>query len=141
MNDVNEYLWFLHISGIIIGLGAVTVIDTLGYLSRKSLYWTKITIGAHHVTKPLIWAGIILVAATWTFLYQQNNLNNIKTALITIAILNGIFLSFYVSPQLDKTKGIFSKQLQNKVIISMILSFICWWGIVLITINHLTNLG
>jgi hypothetical protein len=31
---------FLIISGYIIGLGAVTVIDILGFLGRKSSYWT-----------------------------------------------------------------------------------------------------
>jgi hypothetical protein len=132
-----EYLWFLHIAGMIIGLGAVTVIDILGFLSRKSKYWTKITIGAHHVTKPLIWAGITLIAVTWIFLFEQTTFGKIKTALIVLLITNGSFLSFYVSPRLDKTKGLFSPQLQKKVIISMITSFICWWGTVLITVNTL----
>jgi len=132
-----EYLWFLHISGLIIGLGAVTVIDTLGFLSRKSKYWTKITIGAHHVTKPLIWAGITLIALTWIFLFESTTFGKIKTALIAILMANGIFLSFYVSPRLDKTKGLFSPQLQKKVTISMIISFICWWATVLITVKTL----
>ena len=43
---------FFHLAGIIIGLGAVTVIDTMGFISRKSKEWTQVTVKAHHVTKP-----------------------------------------------------------------------------------------
>lgn len=134
-----EYFWFLHIAGLIIGLGAVTVIDTLGYLSRESLYWTRITVGAHHVTKPLIWAGTLLLTFSWLFLYGSASINVavIKTILIFVVIINGSFLSLYVSPRLDKTRGLFDKWLQRKVIVSMILSFVCWWSIVLITIYQL----
>lgn len=133
-----EYFLFLHIAGLIIGLGAVTVIDVLGFLSRKSRYWTKITIGAHHVTKPLIWAGILLTCASWIYLYQPTQLGILKTGLLLALITNGCFLSFYVSPKLDKTKGLFDKNFQKKITISVIISFICWWSVVLITINTIT---
>lgn len=51
---------FILITGFVIGLGAVTVIDIHGFLGRKSAYWTEATTRTHKVTKPLIWIGIIL---------------------------------------------------------------------------------
>ena len=49
---------FIFLAGLIIGLGAVTVIDIHGFLGRKSSYWTEATTRTHKVTKPLIWIGI-----------------------------------------------------------------------------------
>ncbi len=71
----NEILgFFLVISGYIIGLGAVTVIDTLGFLGRKSSYWTETTIRTHKVTKPLIWLGIFLILIGSYFYNFRDNI-------------------------------------------------------------------
>jgi hypothetical protein len=128
---------FTHIAGIIIGLGAVTVIDTMGFVSRKSKEWTQVTIMAHHVTKPLIWLGTILMLIGWLSLYSGTYLDNVKSALILALLLNGSFLSFYVSPRLDDLKGkkvLLPKALQIKITISMMISFVSWWTLVGITV-------
>ncbi len=62
---------FMFISGFIIGLGAVTVIDIHGFLGRKSSYWTEATTRTHKVTKPMIWVGIILAVIGGFILYRQ----------------------------------------------------------------------
>jgi len=128
----NEILgFFLVISGYIIGLGAVTVIDTLGFLGRKSSYWTETTIRTHKVTKPLIWLGIFLILIGS---YFYKNLNPTLIYFYLVLILNGLFLSFYVSPILlerekrGKEKELLPKNLQLKIVISFIFSFIGWWG-------------
>lgn len=121
---------FFVISGYIVGLGAVTVIDILGFLGRKSSYWTEATIRAHKVTKPLIWAGIFLLISGSILL----NLPNYFFYIYLLLILNGIFLSFYVSPYLlkmeskGKQKELLPNSLQNKIVISFIFSFLGWWG-------------
>lgn len=128
---------FLIIAGYIVGLGAVTVIDTLGFLGRTSSYWTESTIRAHKVTKPLIWLGLLLLL-TGGFLYFRNS--EVTTNLLylisvfVILVLNGIFLSFYVSPILlerekkGKIKEILPQSLQSKIFISFLISFFGWWG-------------
>jgi hypothetical protein len=129
---------FFHYAGIIIGLGAVTVIDTMGFIARKSVPWTQTTIEAHHVTKPLIWIGTLLMALTWFFLYQGTQADIIKSVLIVILLLNGSFLSFSVSPRLDKLSGkkkLLPFSLQWKITVSMIISFLSWWGLVWITVS------
>lgn len=145
LNELLQINWilFFHIAGIIIGLGAVTVIDFMGFISRKDKKWTQTTIQAHHVTKPLIWIGTILVVLSWIFiLFQEGftNINSIKTIILIILIFNGSFLSFHISSRLDKLAGknvLLPKALQNSIAVSMIISFIGWWSFVILTIAKL----
>lgn len=146
LNELSQINWifFFHIAGIIIALGAVTVIDYLGFISRKNKKLTQTTISAHHITKPLIWIGTILVTITWIIILINEtftNINTIKTIILIILILNGSFLSFYISPRLDELKNkniLLPKPLQNKIKISMIISFIFWWSFVILTIAKIT---
>jgi hypothetical protein len=128
---------FIHFAGIIIALGAVTVIDTMGFISKKSKEWTQVTIKVHHVTKPLIWIGTLLIIISWLFLFDGTRLDIIKSILMGVLLLNGLFLSFYVSPRLDQLYGkktLLSNKFQIKIMISMPISFISWWSLVLITV-------
>lgn len=114
---MNTILNFFHLAGIIIALGSITVIDTLGFLARKSKEWTKTTIQAHYVTKPLIWIGTTLVFLTLIIKYILNPNEPFlltKLILIIILILNGTFLSFYVSPRLTKIDKILPKPYKIK---------------------------
>ncbi|PIR37994.1 MAG: hypothetical protein COV34_02815 [Candidatus Zambryskibacteria bacterium CG10_big_fil_rev_8_21_14_0_10_42_12] len=141
---------FLFIAGFIIGLGAVTVIDTLGFLGRQSSYWTLTTIRAHKVTKPLIWIGTLL-AVIGGFLFYSNKpfqgIPVIHGLLAILLVLNGIFLSFYVSPRLLKQEKdgeadkILPKTLQNKIKVSFVVSFVGWWSVVLLLAYYLVTYG
>ncbi len=128
---------FIMIAGFIIGLGAVTVIDIHGFLGRKSSYWTMATIRTHKVTKPMIWVGTMLAIVGGFILYRNVPFAGVPMyhAIIAIVlILNGIFLSFYVSPFLLKMEAegrageLLPQTLQNKIMVSLIISDIGWWG-------------
>ena len=138
---------FILLAGFIIGLGAVTVIDIHGFLGRKSSYWTEATTRTHKVTKPLIWLGTILAIIGGTIFYRNESLSGVPMyhALIAcVLILNGLFLSFYVSPFLlkkereGKQAELLPASLQNKIIISLITSDIGWWGGLLLLVFYLT---
>lgn len=125
------------IAGFIIGLGAVMVIDIHGFLGRKSSYWTMATIRTHKVTKPMIWAGTMLAIIGGFIVYRDVPFAGIPmyhAIIAIILILNGIFLSFYVSPFLLKResegrdKELLPQTLQNKIMVSLIISDIGWWG-------------
>lgn len=135
---------FLYITGFIIGLGAVTVIDIHGFLGRKSPYWTEATTRTHKVTKPLIWLGIILVIiGSWMF--YAGDLSGplfIQLVLAGLLILNGYFLSFKVSPFLlqrekeNRAAELIPAGWQYKITASFIVSIIGWWGsVILLVIN------
>ncbi len=128
---------FIFLAGFIIGLGAVTVIDLHGFLGRKSPYWTEATTRTHKVTKPLIWIGLLLTIIGGLITYRKNGLTGIPCyqAIIGILlVLNGLFLSFRVSPFLLKREkeGRASELLptswQVKITVGFIISFLGWWS-------------
>lgn len=127
----------IFLAGFIIGLGAVIVIDIHGFLGRKSSYWTETTIRTHKITKPLIWIGIFLTIIGGMIFYRNVPFSSIPLyhALIAcILILNGLFLSFYVSPFLlsrereGKQRELLPASLQNKIMVSLVVSDIGWWA-------------
>lgn len=144
-----EYIQvFITLAGLIIGLGAVTVIDVHGFLARNSSYWTEATTRAHKVTKPLIWTGIVLYAAGSFSFYSQETYSGyfyFTLSSIVLMVINGLFLSFYISPILltkekqNKASELLSKELQAKITASFVLSFLLWWSQVLVFSIALTQ--
>lgn len=139
---------FVFLAGFVIGLGAVIVIDIHGFLGRKSSYWTEATIRTHKVTKPLIWSGIILAIIGGSILYRNELFSGIPlyhSIIALILIINGFFLSFYVSPFLlqkekeGKARELLPNSLQNKIIVSLIISDIGWWVGLFLLVLYITN--
>lgn len=138
---------FVVFAGFIIGLGAVTVIDTLGFLGRKSNYWTETTIRAHKVTKPLIWIGMFVVLLGYALLLADQYITKgqftVSLLVIVVMILNGAYLSFSVSPELLKREAegkiseILPEGLQKRITVSFVISFLSWWGLLVLTIYRI----
>lgn len=137
---------FLFIAGFIVGLGAITVIDIHGFLGQKSSYWTEATTRTHKVTKPLIWIGLFLAITGACITYRDTGLQGIpllQGIIAIILVLNGIFLSFYVSPFLlrrereGKEKDLLPMPLQSKIAVSFVISFVGWWGEVFLFVWYL----
>lgn len=127
---------FLFLVGFVVGMGAVTVIDVHGLLGRKSRYWTETTIRAHKVTKPLIWIGVSFAVIGGFIFYRDASLAGIPLIhgiIAAVLLLNGAFLSFYVSPVLlrrereGKARELLPASLKRKIILSLVVSDICWW--------------
>lgn len=128
---------FLLLTGFVVGLGAVTVIDIHGLLGRTSSYWTEATTRTHKVTKPMIWVGMFLCILGGLLFYRDAGFTGIPSlhALLALVLLiNGYFLSFKVSPYLlqrekeGKSGELLPHSFQNKIILSLIISDIGWWG-------------
>ena len=141
MDALYSILLFFHIAGIIIALGAVTVIDTLGFLGRNSVKWTSTTIQAHYVTKALIWVGTSLMAISWLFMLQIPiiGIQLYKSIIIIILIANGCFLSFYISPRLTKHANfkpgeLLPRRMKDSIRVSFVISFLGWWSLVALTV-------
>ena len=139
---------FLFLAGFVIGLGAVTVIDIHGFLGRKSSYWTEATTRTHKVTKPMIWVGIIFAVVGGFIFYRTQSFNGtplIHAIIALVLILNGYFLSFKVSPfLLEREKAGQSGELlpaswQRKIMASLIVSDIGWWGGLFLLVVHLVS--
>lgn len=139
---------FIFIAGFIIGLGSVTVIDIHGFLGRKSSYWTEATTRTHKVTKPLIWTGIVLAIIGGMIFYRGESFAGIPMYHAFIAfmlVLNGLFLSFKVSPFLlarekeGRQTELLPESMQKKIILSFIISDIGWWGGLFMLVYFITQ--
>jgi hypothetical protein len=139
---------FLFLAGFVLGLGAVTVIDIHGFLGRTSPYWTEATTRTHKVTKPLIWAGIMLAILGGAMFYRTQDFSGIPLIHASIALallINGYFLSFRVSPfLLKREKAGRSAELlpiawQRKIMVSLVVSDVGWWGGLFLLVLYLVT--
>ncbi|HMR55020.1 MAG TPA: hypothetical protein PKD34_00290 [Candidatus Doudnabacteria bacterium] len=139
---------FLFMAGFVVGLGAVTVIDVHGFLGRHSSYWTESTIRAHKVTKPLIWLGLLILLIGAAITYRDSWLSGValyQAILVLLLIVNGLFLTFYVSPKLlaqerdGRIAEPLSVGLRNKIALSFGISFFGWWGALFLLAWHLVQ--
>lgn len=146
MIDLDFIGLFIFIAGFVIGLGAVTVIDLHGFLGRRSNYWTEATTRTHKVTKPLIWIGTILAIVGGIIFYRDLPFSGIpfyQSIIAGVLVLNGLFLSFYVSPFLlnrereGRQTELLPQSLQNKIFVSLIISDLGWWGGLMLLVAHL----
>lgn len=138
---------FLFIAGLIIGLGAVTVIDVHGCLGRNNHYWTEATIRTHKVIKPLIWIGMLIAIVGGTLLYWGQPFWGIPmwhAIIAVVLVLNGMFLSFSVSPfllereRMGQADEILPKDWQRKVVASFLLSDLGWWAAVVLLVWYIS---
>ena len=136
---------FLLIAGLIIGLGAVTVIEILAWCGRRSPYWTLATVRTHRVTKPLIWVGVCLSLFGAIIAYRNYDFTGLvalQAFIAAIVILNGLWLTFHVSPHLlrrereGKDAQLLSPSWQRKIRVSFLISFFGWWIIVVLVVLH-----
>lgn len=139
---------FLFLAGFVIGLGAVTVIDIHGFLGRRSSYWTEATTRTHKVTKPMIWAGISLAVLGGFIFYRAQSFSGtplMHAVIALVLILNGYFLSFKVSPFLLKREKegrsgeLLPPPWQKKIMASLIVSDIGWWGGLFLLVVYLVS--
>lgn len=146
MIDLDFIGLFILLAGFVIGLGAVTVIDIHGFLGRKSPYWTEATTRTHKVTKPMIWVGTMLAIIGGVIFFRNEAFLGIPVYLSITAgvlVLNGLFLSFSVSPHLlqkereGRASELLSQSWQNKIIVSLIVSDLGWWSSLALVVWHL----
>jgi len=135
-------------AGFVVGQGAVTVIDIHGFLGRKSSYWTEATIRSHKVTKPLIWIGMILAVVGASVLYRNLPLEGtvlLQACIAVVLVLNGCFLSFYISPKLlQRERAGLSRELlpmsmQIPITVSFAVSFAGWWSALFLLSMYVTQ--
>jgi hypothetical protein len=128
---------FVWTAGFVVGLGAVSVIETLGFLGQRSPYWTETTIRAHKVTKPLIWIGLSLATLGGAWYYSLHDWPTVwlrHGLLLVLMIANGSFLTFWISPRLlererqGRATQLLPKSWKTAVTLSFLVSITTWWS-------------
>lgn len=107
---LTNYKWLiliLHILGFAIGLGAVTVADVLFFKFLRDFKISAFEANILRTLSRIVWFSIIVIIISGTGLYlpQMEILNQsgkflAKMAIVSVIILNGIFLNVVVSPKL-----------------------------------------
>lgn len=124
------------------------MIDVHGFLGRQSTYWTEATTRTHKITKPLIWLGTFLAMIGGALFYRnetQSMIPQIQLAIAIAMVLNGLYLSFRVSPYLleREKQGVAATLLpapwQRVIAASLILSDIGWWSALALTVIYLAG--
>src|SRR3989344_2543365 len=89
---------FIHLSSLIMGFGAVMVIDTFGFLWLLRKVTLETVVKVAHITQMLIWFGWVGLVASGLFLIiakgYVDNLTQLKLFFVLILGLNGIALHF-----------------------------------------------
>lgn len=141
---------FVWLAGLVIGMGAVTVIEALGFLGQRSGYWTEATIRTHKVTKPLIWLGLGLATVGGVWTYRQIGISmytSLHLGLLVLMLLNGSFLTFWISPRLlererrGQSQALLPKSWKTAITFSFLISVATWWSALLIFVKVIVNYG
>jgi hypothetical protein len=127
---------FLVLTGLIIGLGSISLMDVLGLRGRRSRYWTETAIRVSRVSRPLTWAGIGLIIIGWLMLYRAGitGVGTIQEFFLLVIILNGAYLSLVVTPKLQalevggRVRRRLPAALERRLIIHFAVSFVAWWS-------------
>lgn len=96
----------------------------------------------------MIWAGIALAVIGGTIFYRHVPFSGIPlyhAGIAVLLVLNGLFLSFSVSPFLlrrereGRQRELLPASLQRKILVSLILSDLGWWGGLALLARHLVE--
>jgi hypothetical protein len=133
-------LLFGHLIGLVIGFGAVIVIDTFGLLWVVKLWNVdlKLVRRVAEITQRLIWLGFVLLVATGIPMLVMkgtvSDLTKIKLFLVLMVGFNGVFLHF-IKKSLDAL-GEAVENVPSKIVFRITLastiSQLGWWGATLI---------
>lgn len=132
---------FVHLSGLILGFGAVLVTDLYGLL----WVWNRVRfpqlIRVSGVTEKFIWAGwgTMVLAGIPLILLKGvvDNLMVIKLFFVILIGINGVLLHFlHKRVERYKEGDDVPKILMFRLILSLTLSQFSWWSAVLIGFLH-----
>ena len=134
-------IWlFLHLISLVIGFGAVIVIDTAGLLWLTTRVSLEFVIKVATITQKLIWLGWVGLVISGLGLVQyrtgSDNLFIIKMFAVTLLGLNGVFL-YSIHKKFEQLHGTeVPARLQFKIGLASFISQVSWWTAIIIGFLH-----
>ncbi len=135
---------FVHLISLVIGFGAVMVIDAFGalWLFRKMNVELPLVRRVAHITQIMIWIGFSgLVASGIPMILMKGHVDNltaIKLFLVALVGLNGVALHF-IKKSMDKLGQNAQSVPPNiflRIGLATTVSQLGWWGATLIGFYH-----
>ncbi len=130
----NVLMNFLHLAGIVLGLGAISIIFLSGSILVRAGKMSPKAINVYYVTKPLVLAGIVLTGITWMLLYAQNPeslIGTVKSVMLGALFILALALALFVNPKPDEKTDKSNVKLHGPIVL---LSFLGWWLLLLLTV-------
>lgn len=130
-------LAFIHLISLVIGFGAVVVIDAFGLLWVMKKINLQIVNQTANITQRLIWLGWVGLVVTGTILVLRrgsiSNISMVKVFFVAMLGLNGIFLhlikkNFNKLANLDSIPTIY----KFRITLTSLISQVGWWGAIVI---------
>ncbi len=142
MNTTHFYVaLFIHLISLIIGFGAVIVIDTFGFLLLINKQPLSMPKKVANITQVLIWVGWLgLVISGINLIVLKGHLDNltiIKLFFVVLLGLNGIFLHV-IKKVLDKFKTFKDVPAiwRFRIGLASLISQTGWWAAIFIGFVH-----
>lgn len=137
--DIQTYhvLAFIHLISLIVGFGAVIVIDTFGLLWVLKKTKLQTVNQTANITQRLIWLGWFgLVASGTTLVLMRGSISNItmvKVFFVAMLGLNGIFLHL-IKKNFDKLADMenIPSIYKFRIALTSVISQTGWWGAIII---------
>lgn len=135
--DLYHILLFCHLVSLMVGFGAVIVIDTCGLLWLLGKIKLSLISKFAKITQPLIWLGwSFLVLSGIPLLVLKGSISSITTVKIFAVImlgLNGIYLHF-IKESLSKheKQEHLPKIISFRIALATFISQIGWWTAIII---------
>jgi len=129
---------FVHLGGVIVGLGAAVLLETKGLLWAVGRNTVEDVRRIEHTVSPLAWMGIFALLASGAFLHPDltNPLTVVKMFAVLIAALNGVAMT-RLTDELERLPanirfGALPLRMRTWMIWSATVSQLSWWTAVII---------
>ena len=137
--DIQIYhvLAFIHLISMIIGFGAVVVVDTFGLLWVLKKIKLETVNQTANITQKLIWLGWLGLVISGTILVVRrgsvSNITWIKIFFVAMLGVNGIFLHL-IKKNFDKLKNMehIPAIYKFRIALTSVISQVGWWGAIII---------
>ncbi len=139
--DFYDVLLFSHLISLVVGFGAVIVVDSFGLAWMLKLFGVtlKLVTQVAEITQKLIWLGFFgLVVSGALMFYERGliavaqNLHWMKFFLVAMVGVNGVYLHT-IKKRMEGVVGeVVPKEVMFRMALASTISQVGWWGATLI---------
>lgn len=136
----------ISLLGLIISLGAVTLLDLFGFWGIHSAKWRERVKKNQQLFRFSIWSGIIIHVLSTLILFQLSNdqiILFLELFIFASIIITTSWVSFFVKPRIKERerRGLKSPTIPplwiKYTVVSFVLTFLAWWLIGYLTLLDL----
>jgi hypothetical protein len=136
--NIHDWLLFGHLVSLVVGFGAVIVVDSFGLAWLLKLFGVSLELVTKvaNITQKLIWLGFVgLVGTGIPMLVAKGyptDLVWVKLFLVAMVGVNGVFLHTIKQLMEKEATGGVSRDVMFRIALASTVSQVGWWGATII---------